>query len=353
MRSWDLLIDKADLTRTQLREGPAPDAAALAEGEVLLAVERFALTANNITYGAIGEAFGYWRFFPAPDGWGRIPVWGFARVVGSRAEGIEPGLRIFGYLPMSSHFTASLARTRGGLVDRAAHRSELPPTYNQYSEAAPGVLDDHRALLRPLFMTSWLIDDFLKDQGDLGARTVVLTSASSKTALGLAWLLSRRGMKVVGLTSPRNLDFLQGLGFYDRVVPYDQAGALAIEAPVALIDFAGDRGLIGVLHNHLGDDLVHSAIIGVTHWQAPAPQASPLPGPPRTPFFAPDQIRKRAAEWGAEVLDARFAEAMAEFVEANGWLTLKFAQGPDGLRQAYDAVVSGAASPDVGLIVKL
>jgi hypothetical protein len=348
---WDLLIDKRDLTRTELRS--AEEAHSLAEGEVLLAVERFALTANNITYGAMGEAFGYWQFFPAPDGFGRIPVWGFATVVASRAEGIEPGLRLFGYMPMSSRFTARLVKTRGGYVDAAPHRAQLPPTYNQYAAAPADPLDDHRALLRPLFMTSWLIDDFLADQNDLGAKSVVLTSASSKTALGLAWALSQRGVKVTGLTSPRHVAFLQGLGLYDQVLPYEQAPSLKVETPTVLIDFAGDRQLIATLHNLLGDSIAHSAIIGVTHWQAPAIEAAPLPGPTPTLFFAPDQIRKRAGEWGAEVMDARFKAALGAFVEANAWLKLEYAQGPEGLQQAYQTVVAGTASPNVGLIVKL
>ena len=351
--AWDLLIAKDDLARTELRHQPDLTEADLAEGEVLLAVERFALTANNVTYGAMGESFGYWKFFPAPEGFGRIPVWGFATVVASRAEGVEPGLRIFGYIPMSSHFTARLVRTRTGLVDAAAHRADLPPTYNQYSEAPPEASDDHRALLRPLFMTSWLIDDFLSSNQDFGAATVILTSASSKTALGLAWLLSARGVKVIGLTSPRNLAFLSGLGIFDAVAPYSATADLKVEGKAVLVDFAGDRALMGALHHSLNDQLAHSAIVGVTHWQAPQLAPAPLPGPTPTLFFAPDQIRALSREWGAEVLDARFKEALGAFVAANGWLTLKVANGYEGLQQTYGAVVSGAAQPDQGLIVAI
>ncbi len=84
----DFLIATGDLhdCRTQDSEPPAPG-----EGEALLSVEHFGLTANNITYAAFGEAMSYWRFFPAPDGWGRMPVWGFATVAESRAEGLPEG----------------------------------------------------------------------------------------------------------------------------------------------------------------------------------------------------------------------------------------------------------------------
>ncbi|MBI1405468.1 MAG: DUF2855 family protein [Caulobacter sp.] len=353
MTRWDLLIDKSDLTRTQVAPSQAPQAADLAEGQVLLAVERFAVTANNVTYGAMGDAFGYWKFFPAPDGFGRVPVCGFARVEASRAEGIDPGLRLVGYLPMSSHFVADLVRTRGGLVDAAPHRAQLPPTYNQYAEAPdPAASDDHRALLRPLFGTSWLIDDFLEEAGDFGAKTVILTSASSKTALGLAYRLQQRGVAVVGLTSPRNIAFLKGLGWFAAVAAYDEIETVAVETPVVIVDFAGDADVVGRLHRRFGDAIAHSAIVGATHWEAP-PDGAALPGPARALFFAPDQIRKRFAEWGAEDFDRRFTANLAAFIAASPWLKLRTLSGADGAVQAWDETVHGRAAPDTGLIVEL
>ena len=350
MDRWDYLIAKADLTKGELRSAPAAD---LAEGEALLAVERFSVTANNVTYGAMGDAFGYWQFFPAPDGFGRVPVWGFATVVASKAEGIEPGLRLFGYLPMSSHFTMSLRKRGDGYIDAAAHRAGLPPTYNQYAEAAEHLAtDDHRALLRPLFGTSWLIDDFLEEARDFGAGSVILTSASSKTALGLAYRLHKRGVPVIGLTSPANAAFLEGLGLFARIVAYDDIETLAVDGPVAIVDFAGNAGVIGRLHRHFADAIVHSAIVGVTHWEA-SPEDAKLPGAPRALFFAPDQIRKRVGEWGMDLFNQRFTDNLADFIANSPWLKLETSHGPDGLAQAWAAVVAGKAAPDTGLIVKL
>ena len=53
----------------------------------------------------------------------------------------------------------------------------------------PGRQGDYQALLRPLFMLSFLVDDFLAENEFYGARRVMLSSASSKTAFGLAHLL--------------------------------------------------------------------------------------------------------------------------------------------------------------------
>ncbi|MFN3523416.1 MAG: DUF2855 family protein [Phenylobacterium sp.] len=349
MPCWDLLVDKTDLRRTELREHEAPD---LAPGEALLAVERFAMTANNVTYGVIGEAFGYWKFFPAPAPFGRIPVWGFARVVKSQAPDALEGLRVFGYLPMSSHFVARLTKGGEGFVDASAHRAELPPTYNAYAEAPADPLDDHRALLRPLFMTSFLLDDFLAE--DAGLKALVLSSASSKTAMGLAWLARRRGVRVVGLTSPANQARLESFGLYDEVVPYGAAADLRLEGPAAYVDFAGDRSVTAAAHKALGGALSRSLIVGGTHWEARGEgQAEPAPGPQPVLFFAPDQIRKRAKDWGAAELDRRFTEALKAFVAANAWLRLVHHQGPEGLSQAYSAVLEGRAAPDEGHIIRL
>ena len=57
-------------------------------------------------------------------------------------------------------------------------------------------------LLRPLFFTSFLLDDQLADDGLVERGPIVISSASSKTALAAAFLLTQRdGVEVIGLTS--------------------------------------------------------------------------------------------------------------------------------------------------------
>ena len=71
----DLLVRRGDLHDVRLTTDPdAPAARTLAPGQVRLKTERFALTANNITYAAFGEAMKYWQFFPADEGFGAIPI---------------------------------------------------------------------------------------------------------------------------------------------------------------------------------------------------------------------------------------------------------------------------------------
>jgi len=346
MSGWDLLVDRGDLTKTEF--APADPQVALAEGEALLEVESFALTANNVTYGAVGDQIGYWKFFPAPAGQGRIPVWGFARVVRSNTADAPEGLRLFGYWPMSSHTVARLQKRPAGYVEVSAHRAELPPTYNAYQAAEPAADDDWRSLLRPLFMTSFLLDDQLSETG---LKTLVLSSASSKTAMGLAWLARKRGVKVIGLTSPSHVELLKGLGLYDEVVAYDQAGHLAVAAPAAYVDFAGRGAVTRDVHAALGDALSVSLGVGLTHWETMAAPPQVV-GPTPVFFFAPDRIRQRMKDWGPAELDARFQAALKDFVAGNPWLKLKHHTGPEALQALYGEVVAGKVSPDEGHIVR-
>jgi len=350
-QQWDFLIDRADLARTETRPLASPETVTLQDGEVLLDLERFALTANNITYGVYGDRLGYWRFFPAEDTWGRIPVWGFATVRRSSVETIPVGTRLFGYLPMSTHWVTRLERRPWGVVDVSPHRAGLPPAYNSLIEAAPGPLDDQIALLRPLFLTAFLLDDFFAENADFGAQTFILSSASSKTALGLGWLLARRGVRVIGLTSARNAAFVQGVGYYSEARTYEALADRPIEGQGVFVDFAGAPEVVAAVHDTLGERLVHSAVVGSTHQTDGPVGPGRLPGPRPTFFFAPDRLKQRSRDWGGEVLNSRIQTALEAFISANGWLEVSTHAGPAALETLYQTVLSGLARPEEGYMV--
>lgn len=351
MQDWDFLIDRTDLSRTVIKALPEPDAVALESGEVLLEVERFAFTANNVTYGVYGDRLGYWRFFPAAGDWGRIPVWGFARVRRSTVETIAVGTRLFGYLPMSTYWVTRLERKSRGLIDVSPCRAELPSAYNSLVEAAPGPFDDQIALLRPLFLTAFLLDDFFAENDDFGAATFILSSASSKTAVGLAWLLAQRGVRVIGLTSPRNMGFVESVGCFAESRAYQALTDTPIEGQVVFVDFAGNPEVVSAVHHSLGDQLVHSAVVGSTHQADGAVGPGRLPGPRPTFFFAPDRVRQRSKDWGDAVFAARIQAALEGFIAANGWLEVSTHAGADALGSIYQTVLAGRARPEEGHMV--
>lgn len=354
----DFVVNRGDLRQCAVEPGAVGPDTALAPGQVLLRVGRFAFTANNVTYGAVGEMIGYWNFFPARPGWGRIPVWGFADVAASRHDALPPGERVYGYLPMSTHVVLQPDQvTAGGFVDAAPHRAALPPIYNQYTRCAADPVyrrerEPQIALFRPLFATAFLLDDFLAEANAFGARQVVLSSASSKTALGLACLLRTRGAaRVLGLTSAANAGFVDGTGYYDRVVGYDDVEALPA-VPTVFVDFAGNGAVLERVHRHLGEQLRHSAQVGVTHWERMAAPAD-LPGPAPAFFFAPSQLQKRLQEWGPEQFTRRLNAALQRFLTASAWLVIVEHRGPDAVARLYRAMVDGRIDPAEGHICSL
>jgi hypothetical protein len=353
----DFLVKRDDLRECRIAES-AP--AEIDSGQALLRVDTFGLTANNVTYAVFGEAMSYWDFFPAEPGWGRVPMWGFAEVERSEAEGVEAGTRVFGYLPPSSHLVVTpVDADAAGFVDGAAHRAELPSAYHRF--LATGADPFYRAdteeiqmLLRPLFFTSFLIDDQLADEGLVGRGPILISSASSKTALAAAFMLAQRdGVELVGLTSPRNVEFVAGLGIYGRTVGYDAIESLE-PGPATFVDVAGDGEVRRAVHSHYGDRLVHSMAVGASHWEELGAAAGELPGPQPTLFFAPTRVVKRSADWGRDGLQARVADAWHPFCEwTGGWLTTIPGQGFEALQAAYVDVLEGGVDPAHAHVLKL
>jgi hypothetical protein len=360
MNSTDFIVVRDDLQHCKFVETQLPDPATLPDEALLIKVDRFAFTANNITYAVAGDLLKYWELFPAPDNFGNIPVWGFGDVIASRHPGIDVGERLFGYFPMATHLVIEAADvSKRGLRDAAAHRQNVSPVYNAYARvsgdpAFAGRAGDYQALLRPLFMLSFLVDDYLEENEFFGARSVILSSASSKTAFGLAHLLHlRKDIRVIGLTSASNATFVRSLGCYDEVVTYDEVTSLPSNQPVAYVDMAGSSDLREKLHRHFGDGMKYSGRVGLTH-RSSSPDEPALPGAKPAWFFAPDQIRKRAKEWGPGGIDTRFGAAWTGFAPMLGrCLQVIEGRGRAAVEQIYLDTLNGRIPPDQGHILSV
>ncbi len=337
--------DKLDETRHVTREKPA-----LGDGQILAKIDRFALTANNVTYGVVGDRIGYWKFFPvAEEGWGVIPVWGFADVEASNHPGVAVGERLYGYWPMASHLIMTPGKvSEGRLVDDAPHRRELPPVYNSYARVSnepgyDGDMDNDRMVLMPLYATSFCIYDFLKDNDWFDADRVIIGSASSKTAIGTAYAIKSddAAPKLIGLTSPRNHDAVERLGLYDEVIIYDDIEKLGGDASTVIIDMSGDGGVLGRLHKLLGDNMKYTSNVGVTHFTANE-MGPDFIRDRSAMFFAPGHIQKRAQDWGPGEFEKRahlFWRDAA--LKSRSWLTIQEAGGADAIDHAWRDVFTG------------
>lgn len=361
MTAWHFLVDRDDYRSTRIVD---TDPEHLDEGQIRVRVDSFGLTANNVTYAAAGDMVGYWTFFPVPDlgdgtNWGRVPVWGFADIVESRSEVVPEAGRLFGYFPMSTELVMTPTRvTDRSLVDGADHRSSLPTVYNSYVRCAAdpaydAALEPEQMVYWPLFFTSFLLDDHLADNEFFGASQVVVASASSKTAFGTARLLSQRdGIEVVGLTSPGNVEFVRGLGCYDHVLAYGDAADLP-DGRTTFVDMSGSASVVRSVHDRYGDDLAHSIVVGLTHWEDRSSGTDePMPGPAPTFFFAPSQIDKRRADWGPGVLEGKLAEAWRPFVDwVGGMVSIVHHDGPDAVSDVFHEVLEGRTDPDTAHVL--
>ncbi len=355
--------------QVHVRKGALSDAALtdiplgpLAEGAVRLAIESFSVTANNITYAVVGDGFKYWDFFPAPEGLGIVPMWGHARVIESNHPDIAVGERVYGYLPMASHLDVRPGKvSAGGFLDTTDYRQPMSPVYNSYTRLTADPEHDpareaERMIFGPLFRTGFLIESFLRGEDWFGASQVILTSASSKTAMGLASVATQSspGIRRLGLTSKGNVAFVEASGLYDEVVAYDDLESLPV-VPSVNVDFAGNAELLGRIHHHYADALMQSVLVGATHVEARSVfgKNEPLPGPKPQLFFAPDHAVAFFKRHGQEEGGKLVAAAWRGFLEAAaGSIAIERQQGLAAAREVYLAMLAGKIDPARGIVIE-
>jgi hypothetical protein len=349
------LISKSNLRETQWIDS-APTA--LSDGDVRLSLDAFALTANNVTYAAFGgPPMQYWNFFPSgEEAQGRVPVWGFATVSESKADGIDVGQRVYGYFPISEELIVSPVRVSPrGFMDGAAHRQGLAPIYNSYSFTStdPAYVEGaepEQMLFRPLYLTGWMICDFLM-QADPRPDVAVVSSASSKTAIAAAHSLQRRGVRTIGLTSPRNVDFVTKSGLYDTVLTYDEVDKYEGTGTAAYVDFVGRPELTKAVHEACGENLAHSMVIGATDWETDRVPTADLPGPTPTLFFVPDYAANRAKQLPPGELDKQTGTDLVAFYPVSRtFVTPKSVKGAEAIAQAWLDTVEANVPADQGLV---
>ena len=363
IKSQQIWVDQQHLANTNVvsRDININD---LQQDEVLLETDSFGFSANNITYAALGFKMGYWGFFPAKSdndvdeahGFGIVPVWGFATVKASCHSDIKVGEKVFGYLPMASHWVIKAGKVAPhGFSDIHEKRKSISPVYDQYIRCAadPSYNKDREAWqlnFRPLYMTSFVLDDYVAEKAK--GEILLLSSASSKTALGTAQLLKDQkesrnaSYQVVGLTSQSNVDMVKASGCYDAVYSYDDLSALTSDSSDSrywLLDFAANGSLINNLSELLGDSLSEVTLIGATDWKA---EEKPNPKLLNAEiFFAPARVKLRQGDWGHEAFLAKYAEAWQRFVlKVSDQFFEQSHQGTDAITQLYLETLNGSAN---------
>ena len=355
-------VKKSALTETHIHDDVL---SALGDGEVRLRIESFSVTANNITYAVIGDMFGYWNFFPAEGDYGIVPMWGHAIVEESRHSDISAGERVYGYIPMGNQLDVLPGKVSpSGFTDTAAHRQPMSPIYNQYSRLAADPEHDpakeaERMLFGPLFKTGFLIEAMFRRECWFAAQNLIMTSASSKTSMGLASVAKDLSPDIrrIGMTSPGNVDFVRGTGLYDEVIAYDEIDSLPRAASVS-VDFAGNSSLLRGIHEILGDALKYSCLVGATHVDARGANSaggdgSAMPGPKPILFFAPDHAVATVQELGPKGFGEAVGRSWKNFLKAvDGVVAIDERHGLEAAAQAFVETLEGRADPQIGIIIR-
>lgn len=357
-------IKKTDFASSRIISKESVENTTLNKGEVLVKIEQFGYSTNNITYAAVGELMSYWRFFPPlgknTDEWGVTPVWGFAEVTASNTKGVPVGDRLFGYFPPASHLIMTpVGINQQRLIDGTAHRSKLPAVYNVYrrvnnEKGYNKSMDKFRMLLFPLHLTSFCLWDLCKTKEWYRAKQILVLSASSKTSTGLGFALKSDASSppVIGITSAKNLEAVEKMELYDGVITYqDIANVKAI--PTLIIDMSGNLEVLTALENHLGSSLHYCIQVGLTHWENTG-EISKKMAKKSEFFFAPGHIQQRMKDWGADKFERKSAGFLKNCAKSTAsWLTFKELDGLEGLQQVHPDVCAGKISPTEGLIVKM
>lgn len=357
MQNYSLQVQKDNLYEVQ---SSAQELSDLQDGQILMKIQKYALTTNNITYAVSGSKLRYWEFFPADDPWGIVPAWGFGEVIESKHPDVPVGERCYGYFPMSSHVIVKPDKVKSaGFKDGIDHRAVLPPIYNYYmrvnnNPAFHPSIEDYLPIIQPLFTTSFLIYHFLQEHGFFGAEQIVLTSASSKTGLALAFMLHQNrgedGQKVIGLTSPANVDFVQSVGYYDQVIEYDRYKDELPQTATVIVDFAGKTQLLEEMGKSLGDHLKHIALIGITDWKS----TKGFRGVPKAEFFfAPTHLQAKYKEWGQQKASSMINQALVGFIgDCKKWIEIAYIDEMELLKQLYLEMLDGQVDPKIGYIIR-
>ncbi len=357
MINKSLYTEKKAILNTSIKE---EEMTSTADGEVILKVDKYALTSNNVTYAVIGYQVKYWDFFPAPEPWGKVPVWGFATVEESKCEGVEVGEKVYGYFPMSQYLKIKAGKVNQfSFMDISEHRQALAPIYNTYSREGeilnfPEGVEDFIPITKPLFMTSFSICEFLHLEDFFTSENVIITSASSKTSLGLAYTLKNiqkdHNKNVIGLTSTRNVEFVKETGLYNQVIDYKDVAAEVPSKDSVMVDMAGNGKLNLALYEQLGERLKHLCKVGLTDWSS-ANMESKIPV--ARFFFAPTYAQGFFKKHGPAKGNEITTKALYSFIEtASKWIDLEYLSTFEDLQSTFTAMISGKVDPSKGYIIK-
>jgi hypothetical protein len=253
-------------------------------------------------------------------------------------------------------------------------------------------------LYRPLFWTSYWCEDWIHSSNyRSGASRILISSASSKTAFCLAYLIGKRirsgeinkDTKIIGLTSRGNVDFTKRLELYHEVLDYDSFTSSRSlqgrqDSKWLYVDVAGNSRLNERIHAHFASphtgELAANIALGLTNLK---PSSTANNNNTTTPknlgtnpfinmsekevktststfrpreefFFMPEWLDIRRHQIPVLEVFRRQNQAWKELMkDCTGWVELKRVYGAAEIENEYRKLSREGLGPDKGLIWSL
>lgn len=361
MLNISLEFNQKDFRRLTVNNQAVSPNIELSSGAMLVHIERFGFSCNNLASAMAPGVASVWpQAFAAEGDNLLLPVWGIAQVVAANNAEYEVDDWIFGCFPMSRYCLLDpsvepLDRYAIG-IDPLLNPSveNLPVLVNAGPESLNEV--DLQIMLRPLLMAAFMVLEELTESQFWHCQQIIVSCASSKTAMGLSYFLQEyfhtatalERPAIIGLTSESKQEFVRTHGHYDRVESYENFRQLD-QADTVLMDFSGNFKMQRMLMYYLKERLIHAYALGACHW---GEQDAGEVITSCEYFSALDFYYQRQA--GSSDLNTRFQQswpgASAAFTE---WLKPLAVNGPEGVRWVYEQILAGTSQPDVAYLCKL
>lgn len=369
------------------------------------------LTTNNFSYARGGHVLGWWDIYPPPsntpapfndhNAYGCIAGWGYAEIVSSTVPGIEAGQSVFGFVPIGTltwDFTIEQTGMKDQIYITNPHRQHVWKIYNRMHVKAPlPKLVEEKGWdslgwdsLEGLFGTGYNLsrhgfawkDEYrchpggdargpwTAEQANLDDSTVVILSASGKTAMGFVYCLRENRPKehqprtIIGVCSAGSRSVVENSGFYDKIVSYDDYAATKEDIEksgakkVVLLDKGGRPGSRETWNKEfetLSAPYQFISVGGEVKVQNPEEASARM-----KQFFATVQVnasetREKGIQTGGDKYFEEFYSAWEQFKKRGAipGTSIRWGEGMKSWSEGWEALCNDEIGADVLLVYKV
>eukprot|EP00927_Polykrikos_kofoidii_P080152 TRINITY_DN77022_c0_g1_i1.p1 TRINITY_DN77022_c0_g1~~TRINITY_DN77022_c0_g1_i1.p1 ORF type:complete len:496 (-),score=63.70 TRINITY_DN77022_c0_g1_i1:25-1512(-) len=346
----------------------------LQERQVLLQVDKFSFSHLSLGYllkGFLRSFAVFHQIHPSSeDKTFRSGCWGIATILETNHSKVTAGTRLFGFFPPCRYAVCSVGAVVAPATPSDTARivlssDDVPFNFSRFLECEvldPGMCadpswDDWRIAMKEPYTAAFYMDEQLLVETGMIKR-VIISCASAKTAIALAYCLRMRGMaNVIGVTSESHREFASSTDLYHEVISYDEVQSLPTNQCAVFVDFRCDEGLRQTIAKRLGTQLMCSMLVGPSTFQKKATELRFEQARGREVSFdeaAWRQRRRRVAEVTQTNRDETLRYSFAAFVERmRRHIRLRTVSGSSAFIEMYASVYSNLSPPGEAYICSL